>query len=76
MLKDELEMNMRLIGARNIEELDESMVDTRALATHIGTVSFEFVANRSACTERHAWPRCLRSTSRCESQTVVYEERS
>jgi len=35
-LKDELEMNMRLIGARNIEELDESMVDTRALATHIG----------------------------------------
>jgi len=35
-LKDELEMNMRLIGARTIEELDESMVDTRALATHIG----------------------------------------
>jgi hypothetical protein len=27
---------MRLIGARSIEELDESMVDTRALATHIG----------------------------------------
>ena len=36
MLKDELEMNMRLIGARTIEELDESMVDTRAIATHIG----------------------------------------
>jgi len=35
-LKDELEMNMRLIGARTIEELDESMVDTRALTTHIG----------------------------------------
>jgi len=37
-LKDELEMNMRLIGARTIEELDESMVDTRALATHIGII--------------------------------------
>lgn len=35
-LKDELEMNMRLIGARTVEDLDESMVDTRALATHIG----------------------------------------
>jgi L-lactate dehydrogenase (cytochrome) len=39
-LKDELEMNMRLIGARTIEELDESMVDTRALATHIGIFPF------------------------------------
>jgi L-lactate dehydrogenase (cytochrome) len=37
-LKDELEMNMRLIGARTIDELDESMVDTKALSTHIGIV--------------------------------------
>jgi L-lactate dehydrogenase (cytochrome) len=37
-LKDELEMNMRLIGARTIDELDESMVDTRALSTHIGNL--------------------------------------
>jgi len=36
-LKDELEMNMRLIGARAIRDLKEDMVDTRALATHIGT---------------------------------------
>lgn len=32
---------MRLIGARTIEELDESMVDTRALATHIGIHSLQ-----------------------------------
>ena len=38
MLKDELEMNMRLNGARTVDELDESMVDTRALATHIGII--------------------------------------
>jgi len=38
LLKDELEMNMRLIGARTVEELDESMVDTRALTTHIVAV--------------------------------------
>lgn len=35
-LKDELEMNMRLIGARTLDDLDESMVDTRALSQHIG----------------------------------------
>jgi len=39
-LKDELEMNMRLIGARTIADLDESMVDTRAISTHIGTEIF------------------------------------
>ena len=39
-LKDELEMNMRLIGARTIADLDESMVDTRAISTHIGTQIF------------------------------------
>jgi L-lactate dehydrogenase (cytochrome) len=35
-LKDELEMNMRLIGARTIGDLNESMVDTRAISSHIG----------------------------------------
>jgi len=36
-LKDEMEMNMRLVGARTIQDLKEDLVDTRALATHIGT---------------------------------------
>ena len=31
LLKDEMEMNMRLIGARTIEELTPEMVDTSAL---------------------------------------------
>lgn len=30
---------MRLIGACTIDELDESMVDTWALSSHIGTPS-------------------------------------
>lgn len=34
LLKDELEMNMRLIGAPTIEHLTPSMVDTRSLANH------------------------------------------
>lgn len=38
-LKDELEMNMRLIGARTLDDLDESMVDTRALSQHIGILA-------------------------------------
>ena len=46
-LKDELEMNMRLIGARNISDLDESMVDTRALATHIGISILRSLTNSS-----------------------------
>ncbi|KAK4236922.1 FMN-dependent dehydrogenase-domain-containing protein [Achaetomium macrosporum] len=34
LLKDEMEMNMRLIGARNIGELNASMVDARSLFNH------------------------------------------
>ncbi|EME76964.1 uncharacterized protein MYCFIDRAFT_61252 [Pseudocercospora fijiensis CIRAD86] len=34
LLKDEMEMNMRLIGASKIEELEPSMVDSRALSMH------------------------------------------
>ncbi|KAF3166918.1 hypothetical protein TWF788_011510 [Orbilia oligospora] len=34
LLKDEMEMNMRLIGAPTIADLEENMVDTRAVALH------------------------------------------
>jgi L-lactate dehydrogenase (cytochrome) len=34
LLKDEFEMNMRLIGARTVEELTPDLVDTRGLQTH------------------------------------------
>lgn len=34
LLKDEMEMGMRLIGARNIAELNASMVDARSLFNH------------------------------------------
>ncbi|KAM7216015.1 cytochrome b2, mitochondrial [Rhypophila decipiens] len=34
LLKDEMEMNMRLIGCTKIEELDESLVDVRSLFNH------------------------------------------
>ena len=50
-LKDELEMNMRLIGARTIEDLDESMVDTRALSTHIGIHIFPRILMNSSCSQ-------------------------
>ena len=38
LLRDELEMNMRLIGARSIEELVPGMVDLSALHNHTGAV--------------------------------------
>lgn len=34
LLKDEMEMNMRLIGAAKIEDLDTSMIDVRSLMSH------------------------------------------
>ncbi|TQV96568.1 hypothetical protein V2A60_003043 [Cordyceps javanica] len=37
LLKDELEMNMRLIGAASIKDLNPSMVDTRSLFVHTAT---------------------------------------
>jgi len=38
LLKDEMEMNMRLIGASKISDLNPSMLDTRALSTHTAPV--------------------------------------
>ncbi|KAI3605017.1 mitochondrial cytochrome [Moniliophthora roreri] len=37
-LRDEFEMNMRLLGARNISELVPEMVDASALRSHTGSV--------------------------------------
>jgi len=37
LLKDEMEMNMRLIGATSIDELSPSMLDTRSLFNHGAT---------------------------------------
>lgn len=34
LLKDEMEMNMRLIGCNRVEELNPTMVDTRGLSMH------------------------------------------
>ncbi|KAB5572743.1 FMN-dependent dehydrogenase-domain-containing protein [Coniochaeta sp. 2T2.1] len=34
LLKDEMEMNMRLIGAQNVEQLNPSMVDVKSLFNH------------------------------------------
>ncbi|KXT09264.1 hypothetical protein AC579_2133 [Pseudocercospora musae] len=44
LLKDEMEMNMRLIGASKIEELEPSMVDTRALSMHTTSVPSDILS--------------------------------
>jgi L-lactate dehydrogenase (cytochrome) len=38
LLKDELEMNMRLLGATNLSQLNPSFLDVRSLAAHSGGV--------------------------------------
>lgn len=37
-LKDEMEMNMRLIGASDVTQLNPSLVDTRGLGLHTSIV--------------------------------------
>lgn len=41
LLKDEMEMNMRLIGASKIEDLNPTMVDTRGLGMHTAVVPYD-----------------------------------
>jgi L-lactate dehydrogenase (cytochrome) len=38
LLKAEMEMNMRLIGAPTLKDLEPNMVDVRALSTHVNVV--------------------------------------
>ncbi|KAF9696962.1 hypothetical protein EKO04_004860 [Ascochyta lentis] len=38
LLKDEMEMNMRLIGASKVSDLNPSMIDTRGLSMHTASV--------------------------------------
>ena len=38
LLKDEMEMNMRLIGCTSVDQLNTSFIDARALNTHISNV--------------------------------------
>ncbi|KAJ4246885.1 Cytochrome b2, mitochondrial precursor [Fusarium torreyae] len=44
LLKDEMEMNMRLIGAIKIEDLNPGMVDCRALSLHAGGVPTDILS--------------------------------
>lgn len=37
-LKDEMEMNMRLIGCSNVKELHPSLLDTRGIGFHTAIV--------------------------------------
>jgi len=73
-LKDELEMNMRLIGARTLDDLDESMVDTRAISTHIGS-PLQKHPNVSPCSKRQPRSFRLRSIGYSKGEAVMYTNR-
>jgi L-lactate dehydrogenase (cytochrome) len=47
LLKDEMEMNMRLIGCSSIDQLNPSLVDTRGLNYHVTTVPADNLASLS-----------------------------
>jgi L-lactate dehydrogenase (cytochrome) len=47
LLKDEMVMNMRLIGAAKVEDLTPDMVDTRGLASHTVPVPKDILGQRS-----------------------------
>jgi L-lactate dehydrogenase (cytochrome) len=46
LLKDEMEMNMRLIGATKISELNPTLVDARSLSVHTTTVPEDTLGRR------------------------------
>jgi L-lactate dehydrogenase (cytochrome) len=46
LLKDEMEMNMRLIGCSSIAELDASLVDSNAVSSHISPVPSDVLAGQ------------------------------
>ncbi|PVH75077.1 hypothetical protein DL98DRAFT_602481 [Cadophora sp. DSE1049] len=45
LLKDEMEMNMRLIGCSSIGQLDSSLVDSRAISDHVTAVPSDVLAS-------------------------------
>ena len=47
LLKDEMEMNMRLIGASDVSQLDPSMVDCTGLSMHTTGVPVDTLGLRS-----------------------------
>ncbi|TFK74627.1 glyoxylate dehydrogenase [Pluteus cervinus] len=44
-LRDEFEMNMRLLGARNLNEIEPNMVDASALHSHVGNTPADNLYN-------------------------------
>lgn len=46
LLKDEMEMNMRLIGAQTIADLNPSMVDTRAVHHHAVNTPYDNLSDQ------------------------------
>ncbi|KAI1426530.1 FMN-dependent dehydrogenase-domain-containing protein [Xylaria sp. FL1777] len=46
LLRDELEMGMRLIGCTSVDQLNPSLVDTRNLASHITGVPVDSLGNK------------------------------
>ena len=46
LLKDEMEMNMRLIGATSVEELDDSLVDASNVSLHTSVAPDDYLSKR------------------------------
>ncbi|KAI9832700.1 MAG: hypothetical protein M1826_001257 [Phylliscum demangeonii] len=44
MLRDEMEMNMRFLGCTSVDQLNPTLLDTRALSTHIANVPADALA--------------------------------
>jgi len=60
-LHDELEMNMRLIGARSIKDIHRDMVDTSSLSSHTGAIPSDKLYDSNYESMQHAKLRTLNS---------------
>lgn len=60
-LQDELEMNMRLIGAPTIKDIHRDMVDTSSLSSHTGAIPSDKLYDSNYESMQHAKLRALNS---------------
>lgn len=73
LLKDEMEMNMRLIGCSSIDQLNPTLVDARAISSHISPVPVDTLVCTSLCLSifRLVIPMSTNTTCRAAISTIL-----
>ncbi|KAF9529723.1 FMN-dependent dehydrogenase-domain-containing protein [Crepidotus variabilis] len=63
-LRDELEMNMRLLGAQTLKDVGPDLVDTSNISAHLATIPADRLYDNNYESMRHAKLRALKDQSK------------